>query len=145
MFVNWLQLALLKWESLTIGHLIDITHRYLQAFVKPFKELTIITLGSWIRPSSLSQLSLNVLSFGIHDDNSDFIQLKDIMIGRKTWDPFFAQKFGIKEHFITAMDRLYVVRKPLAHGRPIGNGQRLHLYLEGVELMRTLGVKILKH
>lgn len=74
---------------------------------------------------------------------SDFIELKMIMTGRKTWDPLFAKQFGIKEHFITAMDRLYAVRKPLAHGRPISNGQRLHLYIEGVALMRALGVKIL--
>lgn len=75
---------------------------------------------------------------------SDFIELKEIMTGKKTWDPLFARQFGIKEHFITAMDRLYAVRKPLAHGRPIGNGQRLHLYMEGIALMRALGVKVLK-
>jgi len=75
---------------------------------------------------------------------ADFIDLKTIIIGRKTWGQVFAKRFGIKEHFVTAMDRLYAVRKPLAHGRPISNGQRLHLYLEGVQIMRALDVEILK-
>lgn len=75
---------------------------------------------------------------------AELIELKDIMIGKKTWSNLFSNRFGIKEHFITAMDRLHAVRNPLAHSRPISNGQRLHLHIEGVAILKALGVKIQK-
>jgi len=76
---------------------------------------------------------------------ADLIDLKDIIIGNKTWPSLFSNVFGVKEHFMTMMDRLYAVRNPLSHSRPISNGQRLHLHIEGVAILKALGVKVLEH
>lgn len=75
---------------------------------------------------------------------SNFMELKDIIIGRKHWKDIFSSTFSKKEHFATSMERLHPIRLPLAHSRPIGVGQQIHLISESALLLRALGIDIFR-
>ncbi|MBL4751717.1 MAG: hypothetical protein JKX71_14270 [Amylibacter sp.] len=76
---------------------------------------------------------------------SNFMELKDIVIGGGHWKPVFEPVFIRKEHFVTSMDRLHPIRKPLAHSRPIGRGQQFHLISEAALILKALGIDIFKN
>ena len=73
---------------------------------------------------------------------ANFMELKDIVIRRQHWREVFRVIFRKKEHFQTSMERLYPIRLPLAHSRPIGIAQRYHLISEASHILRALGVDI---
>ncbi|WP_166415954.1 hypothetical protein [Cochlodiniinecator piscidefendens] len=75
---------------------------------------------------------------------SNFMELKDIIIGRQHWKEIFSTTFSKKEHFATSMERLHPIRLPLAHSRPIGVGQQIHLISESGLLLRALGIDIFR-
>lgn len=126
---------------------------HLRAYVD--KEMSLEFGNSWIK----SRISSNMLEIWVNRQEAarkkgepvfeilqyaDLNDLKDIIIGKRTWPALFSAKFGVKEHFMTAMDRLYAVRNPLAHSRPISNGMRLHLDTEGSLILKALGVEFLR-
>ena len=76
---------------------------------------------------------------------SNFMELKDIVIGHQHWGAVFEAIFRKKEHFQTSMDRLHPIRLPLAHSRPIGIGQQYHLISEAGHILRALGVDIFEN
>ena len=76
---------------------------------------------------------------------SHFMELKDIVIRRQHWREVFQPIFRKKEHFQTSMERLHPIRLPLAHSRPIGNGQQYHLISEASHILRVLGVDVFKN
>ena len=73
---------------------------------------------------------------------TNFMELKDIVMGRQHWREVFRVIFGKKEHFQTSMERLHPIRLPLAHSRPIGIAQQYHLISEASHILRALGVDI---
>ncbi len=75
---------------------------------------------------------------------SNFMELKDIIIGGDHWNLVFKQVFVRKEHFVTSMERLYPIRNSLAHSRPIGQGQQIHLISEAARILRAFEIDIFK-
>ena len=73
---------------------------------------------------------------------SDLMELKDIIIAGPNWTPCFASTFKNKDHFSTSMGRIHPIRRPLAHSRPIGTAQTIHLYSEAQFLMTMMGVSL---
>lgn len=70
---------------------------------------------------------------------SNFMDLKDIVINRRHWREVFQSVFRHKAHFETSMERLYPIRNPLAHSRPIGRAQQLLLYAESTHITKAIG------
>lgn len=75
---------------------------------------------------------------------SYLMELKDIIIRRDHWRAVFADVFRSKEHFAVSMERLHPIRRPLAHGRPIGTGQQFHLISEAGRILSAMGIDIFK-
>ena len=73
---------------------------------------------------------------------SNFMELKDVVIGGGHWKAVFEPTFKRREHFVTSMDRLHPIRRPLAHSRPIGRGQQFHLISEAAQILKALGIDI---
>ena len=60
-------------------------------------------------------------------DFADFPDLKEIALSRGHWEICFARILRDKNQFSAAMDRIYIMRKALAHSRHIIAEQRLIL------------------
>jgi hypothetical protein len=75
---------------------------------------------------------------------ADFMDLKDIIAGKDNWNEAFGAIFIRKNHFTVSMERLHPIRKPLAHGRPIGRAQQLVLVAEATLILKALNISILK-
>lgn len=60
-------------------------------------------------------------------DFADFPDLKEIVLSRGHWEISFGRVLRDRDQFIAAMDRVYIVRKALAHSRHITPEQRLIL------------------
>ena len=73
---------------------------------------------------------------------SNFMELKDIIIGKQHWSQIFGAIFKKKDHFSTSLERLHPIRRPLAHSRPIGIGQQFHLISEAGLVLRALNIDI---
>ena len=69
---------------------------------------------------------------------ANFMELKDIVMGRQHWREVFRVIFRNKEHFQTSMEGLHPIRLPLAHSRPIGMAQQYHLISEASYILRAL-------
>lgn len=76
---------------------------------------------------------------------SNFMELKDIVIRKQHWREVFEPIFKKKHHFETSMERLHPIRLPLAHSRPIGTAQQIHLISEAACVLKALGVDIFEH
>ena len=75
---------------------------------------------------------------------ANFMELADIIVRREHWREVFSAVFKKKERFLTSMERLHTIRRPLAHSRPIGIGQQFHLISEAAYILGALGVDIFK-
>lgn len=75
---------------------------------------------------------------------SNFMELKDIVVRKDHWRVLFKTVFKHKGHFEMSMERLHPIRNPLAHSRPIGRGQQIHLMSEAAHVLGALGIDIFR-
>ena len=72
---------------------------------------------------------------------ADFTDLSEIICRKDNWKDAFQQFFDLKSDIQVSLQRLSIVRRAIAHYRPLVRGDQLILFSETQRILTALGVK----
>ena len=74
---------------------------------------------------------------------ADFMDLADVVSQSDNWREVFEPVFRNREDFVVSLRRLHLVRKAIAHNRPLSRYDVLTLANEATRILTALGIRIL--